>query len=55
MKPSIIDRNSKEDDAITELTVWYNLREQYLLRIEERYGVTIIKENTREDITAKNN
>jgi hypothetical protein len=38
---------------MTQSTVWYNLRKQYLLPFEEKYGVTIIKENTREDVTAK--
>jgi len=51
--PSILDPNSEDYDAMTQSTVWYNLRKQYLLPIEEEYGVTIIKENTREDVTAK--
>src|SRR5215469_2964580 len=51
--PRILDPNSEDYDAMTQSTVWYNLRKQYLLPIEERYDVTIIKENTREDVTAK--
>ena len=51
--PRIFDPNSGDYDAMSQSTVWYNLRKQYLLPIEERYGVTIIKENTREDVTAK--
>jgi hypothetical protein len=51
--PSILDPNSEDYDAMTQSTVWYNLRKQYLLPIEEKYVVTIIKENTREDVTAK--
>jgi 5S rRNA maturation endonuclease (ribonuclease M5) len=51
--PGILDPNSEDYDAMTQSTVWYNLRKQYLLPIEEKYGVTIIKENTREDVTAK--
>jgi hypothetical protein len=51
--PGILDPNSEDYDAMTQSTVWYNLRKQYLLPLEEKYGVTIIKENTREDVTAK--
>ncbi|MGC1930599.1 MAG: hypothetical protein WA667_16645 [Candidatus Nitrosopolaris sp.] len=51
--PSILDPNSNDYDAMSQSTVWYNLRKRYLLPIEEALGVTIIKENTREDVTAK--
>ncbi len=51
--PAILDPKSEDYDAMTQSTVWYNLRKQYLLPIEEEYGVTIIKENTREDVTSK--
>ena len=51
--PGILDPSSEDYDAMTQSTVWYNLRKQYLLPIEEKYGVTIIKENTREDVTSK--
>ena len=50
--PGILDPNSEDYDAMTQSTVWYNLRKQYLLPIEEKYRVTIIRENTREDVTA---
>jgi hypothetical protein len=46
--PGILDPSSEDYDAMTQSTVWYNLRKQYLLPIEEEYGVTIIKENTRD-------
>ena len=51
--PGILDPSSEDYDAMTQSTVWYNLRKQYLLPIEEEYGVSIIKENTREDVTSK--
>jgi hypothetical protein len=54
--PRILDPDSDDYDAMSQSTVWYNLRKQYLLPIEEKFkaqGVTIIKENTREDVTAK--
>ncbi|MGB6595459.1 MAG: hypothetical protein WBE68_28490, partial [Candidatus Nitrosopolaris sp.] len=51
--PSILDPNSKDYDAMSQSTVWYTLRKRYLLPIEEALGLTIIKENTREDVTAK--
>lgn len=49
----ILDHNSNDYDPWTQSTVWYHLREEYLLPIEERYHITIIKENTRDDMTAK--
>ena len=32
--PSILDPNYEDYDAMTQSTVWYNLRKQYLLPIE---------------------
>jgi 5S rRNA maturation endonuclease (ribonuclease M5) len=51
--PGILDHNSNDYDPWTQSTVWYHLREEYLLPIEERYHITVIKENTRDDMTQK--
>jgi len=50
--PSILNRYSGDYDPWTQSTVWYHLREEYLLPIEKRYGVVLIKANTRKDVTA---
>jgi 5S rRNA maturation endonuclease (ribonuclease M5) len=51
--PGILDHNSNDYDPWTQSTVWYHLREEYLLPIEERYHITVIEENTRDDMTVK--
>lgn len=50
--PGILDPNSPDYDPWTQSTVWYHLREEYLLPIERKYGVTLIKSGTRTTITA---
>ena len=50
--PSILDRYSTDYDPWTQSTVWYHLREEYLLPIERMYGIILIKANTRKDVTA---
>lgn len=50
--PGILDPNSPDYDPWTQSTVWYHLREEYLLPIERKYGVTMIKSGTRTSITA---
>lgn len=50
--PSILDIYSTDYDPWTQSTVWYHLREEYLLPIERMYGIILIKANTRKDVTA---
>jgi 5S rRNA maturation endonuclease (ribonuclease M5) len=50
--PLILDPSSNFYDPWSQSTVWYYLREEYLLLLEEKYGIVIIKENTRNDVTA---
>jgi hypothetical protein len=50
--PGILDRYSSDYDPWTQSTVWYHLREEYLLPIEKKFGVIMIKDNTRKDVTA---
>ena len=50
--PEILDRSSSDYDPWTQSTVWYHLREEYLLPIERAHGVVMIKDNTRSDVTA---
>jgi hypothetical protein len=50
--PKILDRYSSDYDPWTQSTVWYHLREEYLLPIERDHGVVMIKDNTRKDVTA---
>lgn len=49
---AILNRYSTDYDPWTQSTVWYHLREEYLLPIEKRYGIVLIKANTRKDVTA---
>ena len=48
----ILSRYSEVYDPWTQSTVWYHLREEYLLPIEKRYDLILIKANTRKDVTA---
>jgi hypothetical protein len=50
--PLILDPSSDFYDPWSQSTVWYYLREEYLLPLEKKYGIVIIKENTRDDVTA---
>ena len=50
--PLILDPISPYYDPWTQSTVWYHLREEYLLPIERQYHVTMIKKDTRTYITA---
>jgi hypothetical protein len=50
--PGILDPNSSDYDPWTQSTVWYHLREEYLLPIERQYHVTMIKSGTRTSVTA---
>lgn len=49
---NILDPNSPYYDPWTQSTVWYHLREEYLLPIERQYHVTMIKSGTRTSVTA---
>ena len=49
---TILNRYSTAYDPWTQSTVWYHLREEYLLPLEKRYGMVLIKSNTRKDVTA---
>jgi hypothetical protein len=50
--PGILDPYSSDYDPWTQSTVWYHLREEYLLPIERKFNVVMIKDNTRKDVTA---
>ena len=50
--PGILDPNSQYYDPWTQSTVWYHLREEYLLPIERKYHLTMIKSGTRTAVTA---
>jgi hypothetical protein len=50
--PKLLDKYSSDYDPWTQSTVWYHLREEYLLPVEREYGVVMIKANTRSDVTS---
>lgn len=51
--PLILDWTSDYYDPWSQSTVFYRLRDLYLIPLEQKYGITIIKESTREYITSR--
>lgn len=52
LDPNILEAFSPNYDPWTQSTVWYHLREEYLIPIERTYHKTMIKNNTRSYVTA---
>jgi 5S rRNA maturation endonuclease (ribonuclease M5) len=50
--PDILNPWSEFYDPWSQSTVFYHLRDEHLLRLEQEYGISIIKDGTRERITA---
>jgi 5S rRNA maturation endonuclease (ribonuclease M5) len=52
LDPNILEAFSPNYDPWTQSTVWYYLREEYLIPIEKTYHETMIKVGTRKAVTA---